>query len=77
GYFGNGAPPLLMQASATQTCFEVGFATMDTTARIAATNTATAVQAVNHRLIPGDAVVFGTTTYFTTGTKYVRPLNEN
>jgi hypothetical protein len=77
GYFGNGAPPLLMQPNATQTCFEAGFAALDTTARITATNTATTVVAVNHRFIPGDAVVFGTTTYFTAGTKYVRPLNDN
>ena len=77
GYFGNGAPPLLMQPNATQTCFEAGFAALDTTARITATNTATTVVAVNHRFIPGDAVVFGTTTYFTAGTKYVRPRNDN
>jgi len=77
GYFGNGAPPLIMQASATETCFEVGFEKCPTNAVITATNTETTVAAPNHRLIPGDAVTFGTTTYFTAGTKYVRPLNDH
>ena len=77
GYFGNGAPPLIMQASATETCFEVGFEKCPTNAVITATNTETTVSAPNHRMIPGDAVTFGTTTYFTAGTKYVRPLNDH
>lgn len=80
GFYGNGAPVLLLQGSDTQTPFEVGWTAAP--ALLAVTNTLAAADlltAVNHRLIPGDAVVFtGTLTGITNGTTYyARPVSND
>lgn len=79
GFFGNGAPPLIMQPNATgSTAFEVGFLAVDTTLQVTDTVGATDVLTVpNHRLLPGDQV---TGTLSTTGAvtaKYVAPLSDH
>lgn len=60
GYFGNDAPPLLMQPDgAGRTAFEVGFLAVPKQVYASAFDAGTLqVVAANHRLIPGDAVSY-------------------
>lgn len=62
-FYGNGAPPLILQASAAgNTGFEVGFDDMP--ANVAITSQSSAlINAPNHRLNPGDAVTLTGVTF--------------
>lgn len=82
GFYGNGAVPLLMQGSATESAFEAGFESVPV--NVAATSTAATdiLTAPNHRFIPGDAVKITGTLTAASGalagtTRYARPLNEH
>lgn len=80
GFYGNGAPVLILQATDAQSAFEVGFTAVPTFVAIANTAAATDIlTAENHRLAPGDAVVTtGTITGITAGTTYyARPVTND
>lgn len=73
GFFGNGAPPLIMQPDGAVTAFENGFKAVPTNVAATAFDaTSKILTAKNHRLIPGDQI-----TYIhndtTTQTFYVNP----
>jgi hypothetical protein len=81
GFYGNGAPPLLMQPTDTLTAFENGFKSAPTAVAVTnslATDTgsdANNITAPNHRLVAGDQV---SVTLSTDGalTKFARPLSD-
>lgn len=78
GFFGNGAPTLLMQPDGSgKTAFEVGF--LSAPANVAATafdGTAKILKAPSHRLIPGDKITYTHTT-LAVETFYVAVLNND
>lgn len=79
GFYGNGAPVLILQGTDTQSPFEVGFVSAPTFAAVTNTNNSTMiVTAPNHRLVPGDAVLLTGITGATVGTPYfARPLSND
>lgn len=75
-YFGNGAPPLIMQPNESSNAFELGF--MAVTADVEITDTSATsgiITAGNHRLTPGDQVDLDDIGGLTTG--YVYPRSEH
>lgn len=80
GFFGNGAPPLIMQGNeAGNSPFEVGFKSVPRNVAITDTDSvADTLTAANHRLVPGDAVlVKGITGVTDSTTYYAVPLNAH
>jgi hypothetical protein len=80
GFFGNGAPPLLMQPGAVgETCFDVGFLSVDTSVEIQSANTQNVVTAPNHRFLPGDQVLATNITFTPAyvGLLAVYPLSDH
>lgn len=78
GFFGNGAPPLIMQTDGTgATVWEVGFkAVPKNVFATAFDGTSKVLTAVNHRLIPGDQVTYQHTTS-ATETFFVSPVSPD
>ena len=76
-WFGNGAPPLILQANATNNAFDLGFVAVTNNVAVTSTSAGTGIiSAANHRLIPGDAVALTLSTD-TIVTKYVAPRSEH
>lgn len=78
GYFGNGAPPLILEGNeAGNSAFEVGFKAVLPNVLITDTDDDIAT-AANHRLTPGDAVlVTGLTGVTASTTYYATPVNAH
>jgi len=78
GFYGNGAPPLLMQSDASgATAFQVGFKSVPL--HVAATafdGTAKVLTAPQHRLTPGDKITYTHTT-LALETFYVNPVSAD
>lgn len=79
GFYGNDAPPLIMQGNATQSALEVGFATVPSSVVITDTDNTTGIlTAPNHRLQPGQPVqVAGIAGVAEGYTYYAAPQNEH
>lgn len=75
-WWGNGAPPLILQANATNDALDLGFVAVTSNVAITSTNNSTGlISAANHRLLPGDAATVTDITGLTTG--YVAPRSEH
>lgn len=78
GFYGNGAPPLLMQPDASgSTVFQVGFKPVPVHLAVTADDTSAHIITVpNHRMIPGDSITY-THSNSTKETFYVYPNTPN
>lgn len=77
GYFGNGAPPLLMQPAGAQTCWEAGFVAAPLHLSPTAFDATNHILSLaNHRLVPGDGITY-THSDTTVETFYVYPVSND
>lgn len=77
GYFGNGAPVLLMQPDAAgKTAFECGFEAVPLQVAATAFSAGKVLTAANHRLIPGDEITYVHTS-LATETFFANPTSDH